>query len=263
MQGVAEKPQSGKGKPVPQTLPADFFEQPKQEAPAQPTAQTTAAAPPAKGGDQRLPRHLAAAKPRYNYGAKAFDLDFESDVDKAAYIAAQKTPSKRDAEYVQHVQKATGLSEESVRSRGAAIREQIKGLARDAEPGTLRVHRMDGDGKAKRWLLTVNDKPPSTEELHGGPEGSKERVTPTTATPGGNPSMPSEKVLGKQEPGRPVAAQTDEPAPNAKTPAAIRAAKIKELRAGGMTYKEAVAKVDAAPEVSRHGPVLRQFEGNR
>ena len=47
-----------------------------------------------------LPKDLSGAKPRYAYGSKQFDLTFANDVDRAAYIAAQKNPSKRDADFV-------------------------------------------------------------------------------------------------------------------------------------------------------------------
>jgi hypothetical protein len=88
-----------------------------------------------------LPRDLAGGKPRYSYGEKQFDLEFESDIDKAAYIAAQAKPSKRDADYVAYVAKHTGMSEPEIRAAGAAVRARIKVLARDAAPGTLTIPR--------------------------------------------------------------------------------------------------------------------------
>lgn len=86
-----------------------------------------------------LPQELAGAKPRYSYGNKQFELQFESDLDKAAYITAQVNRSKRDADYLRFVQARTGLSETEVRSMGMAIRSRIKAMAKDAEPGTLSV----------------------------------------------------------------------------------------------------------------------------
>ena len=74
-----------------------------------------------------------------SYGAKQFTLDFASDIDKAAYITAQKTPSKRDADYVKFVSDATGMSESQVRAHGAMVRDAIKEQARSASPGTLDI----------------------------------------------------------------------------------------------------------------------------
>ena len=86
-----------------------------------------------------LDKDLAGAKPRYAYGQKQFDLNFASDIDRAAYIAAQKNPSKRDADYVKFVMNATGMTEAQVRAHGNQVRDSIKGMAKDAEPGALSV----------------------------------------------------------------------------------------------------------------------------
>lgn len=86
-----------------------------------------------------LPHKLAGAKPRYNYGNKPFDLDFESDIDKAAYITAQQNRSKHDAAYLEFAKKATGLTEAGVRTHGATVRNTIKAMAKRSEPGVLRI----------------------------------------------------------------------------------------------------------------------------
>ena len=90
----------------------------------------------------KLPAGLAGAKPRYAYGGKQFELNFESDLDKAAYISAQAAKSKADAAYVKFVMDHTGHKEETVRTAGQTIRTTIKGLAKDAEPGVLTVPAM-------------------------------------------------------------------------------------------------------------------------
>lgn len=96
----------------------------------------------------KLPEGLSKAAPRYNYGKKAFELDFASDADRAAYIAAQDAPSKRDADYLAFAMDATGLDEAGVRARGREIRESIKAMAKDAEPGRLALPAFDGDAAA-------------------------------------------------------------------------------------------------------------------
>lgn len=83
-----------------------------------------------------LPKELSTAKPRYSYGDKKFTLKFESDIDRAAYITSQKTPSKRDAEYLDFVKKSTGLNESQIRDYGKKVKESIKSLAKTGTHGT-------------------------------------------------------------------------------------------------------------------------------
>ena len=96
-----------------------------------------------------LPKDLAGAKPRYSYGDKGFELKFESDIDRAAYIAAQPNPSKRDTDYLNFVMQNTGMSEGEVRAHGKNIRGLIKTLAKDGEAGTTLVIPPMTEGKAR------------------------------------------------------------------------------------------------------------------
>lgn len=73
-----------------------------------------------------LPTDLSKSNPTYNYGSHHFDLEFETDIDKAAFISAQKTKSKRDADFVKFVMQHTNLTEEQVRELGRFIKEDIK-----------------------------------------------------------------------------------------------------------------------------------------
>lgn len=82
-----------------------------------------------------LPRELSGAKPRYSYGPRQFEIEFASDLDKAAFITAQANPSKRDADFVKFVADNTGLSDAEVREFGRAIRLELKELAESSEPG--------------------------------------------------------------------------------------------------------------------------------
>ena len=86
-----------------------------------------------------LPRDIAGAKPRYNYGIKTFTLSFESDFDRAAYITAQEKRSKRDTDYLNFAMRVSGMSEGQVRAHGASVRTTIKTMARDTKPGELTV----------------------------------------------------------------------------------------------------------------------------
>ena len=93
-------------------------------------------------GDAVLPRDLAGAKPRFNFGQKQFTLSFSSDLDKAAYILAQTTKSRRDADYLQFVMDSTGLDEVGARAMGRRVRDRIKEQARSASPGELRIETL-------------------------------------------------------------------------------------------------------------------------
>jgi hypothetical protein len=72
-----------------------------------------------------LPQYLSKAKPRYNYGQKAFIPQFESDIDKALYITAQTTKSQNDEAYREFLRKQ-GFTDESINSTGQLIRNKIK-----------------------------------------------------------------------------------------------------------------------------------------
>lgn len=113
----------------------------------EPAAGAATAAQPRGPAGQRLdelslPRELAGAKPRYSYGPKQFGLEFDSDVDRAAYVIAQEKTSSRDADYLKFVMEATGLDEAGARAYGARVRDAIKAQAKDAEPGSLKVPRV-------------------------------------------------------------------------------------------------------------------------
>lgn len=74
----------------------------------------------------RLPKELSKASPRYAFGQHQFEIAFDSDVDRAAYITAQKTPSKRDNDFLKFAMEATGMTAGQVRAYGAQVRAKIK-----------------------------------------------------------------------------------------------------------------------------------------
>ena len=118
-----------------------------------------------------LPRELASAKPRYSYGQKQFTLKFENDVDRAAYIAAQDKPSKRDADYVAFAMKQTGLDEKSIRYHGTQVRAYIKSHAASGKHGdTILIPSQRNTGKAQQ-----KPQPAKKAEV---PRGTVEQVKP-------------------------------------------------------------------------------------
>lgn len=91
--------------------------------------------------DAKLPAELAGAKPRYSYGAEQFTLQFESDIDKAAYIVSQTKKSKRDADYLQFVMDNTGLTADEVRQLGNEVRAKIKAFVKGKSGANIGVDK--------------------------------------------------------------------------------------------------------------------------
>lgn len=137
--------------------------------------------------EPKLPSSLEGSKPRY----RTSRLEFESDLDKAAYIAAQPKPSKADAAFVEFVRQHTGLGQYDIRAYGRDVRNSIKGLAED-ENGVIRVPKFNRaesgslvrqfiknesgefDPKAlSRNIKNVLDKTESGEEITTAPEESR------------------------------------------------------------------------------------------
>jgi len=123
--------------------------------------------------EPKLPQDLAGAKPKYGYGQKLFDLNFESDVDKAAFISSQAKQSKRDADYVKFAMEHTGLSEQEVRKLGQQIRDNIKKVAKDKEDdgSPIDIEKTYKDKEEKQPFhfynkLTKDDKP--TTDIESG-----------------------------------------------------------------------------------------------
>lgn len=125
---------------APAAAPTGAKPAPTTAARVEPTLSTSAPDSP----DARLPQELAGSKPRYAYGQKQFDLAFESDIDKASYIASQTKASKADQQFVEFVQNAMGWSEAQVRAHGNKVRAELKASAKTAEPGTITVPKQLG-----------------------------------------------------------------------------------------------------------------------
>lgn len=132
---------------------------------------------PALQAAATLPKDLAGAKPRYSFGNKQFELKFASDFDRAAYIAAQDKPSKRDADYLSFAMAQSGLSEADVRAHGAQVREAIKAQAKTASPGTLKVPEVG------RGATQIEKTPAPTPDATLIDEATKSAPTAETKAP--------------------------------------------------------------------------------
>ncbi len=86
-------------------------------------------------GKKSLSKDLQGAKPRFNIRDTSYEPNFESDLDKALFIIAQKNPSKRDADYLKYVMDVTGMDEVAARAAGNDIRAKIKSIVSSNELG--------------------------------------------------------------------------------------------------------------------------------
>ena len=97
------------------------------------TGQQTGAAPLTYAP---LQRELSGAKPRYANGTSAWEPTFSNDVDRAAFVIAQRVPSKRDADYLRYVMQQTGRSEAGARALGQQVHSAVKAATTSAKEGT-------------------------------------------------------------------------------------------------------------------------------
>lgn len=97
------------------------------------------AAPRAPEGS--VPAFVTSAKPRYGYGSKLFQLEFEDPRAKALYTIAQTTKNAtHDRALAWLKQQYPGASEQDLIRMGQEVRAEIKRAAAEANPGRpLRV----------------------------------------------------------------------------------------------------------------------------
>lgn len=165
-----------------------------------------------------LPDELAGAKPRFNIGQASYQPQFQSDIDRAFYITAQKTPSARDADYRAYLQDQ-GFTDEEIVRNGKLIRTNVKMEAMKNDGGTQ-------DSPAVIGFKPSGLKPMSTVNLAG-------RAIPT----------------GYKAP-EPGAAE----APVSENPNDIKRAKIQKLqKEQGMGYATAKAAVEAGEPAAVSG----------
>lgn len=79
-----------------------------------------------------LPKELSKSAPRY----RSNTLNFESPLDKAAYIVGNTTSrSARDADFIKALTQHTGLSDPELRSYGQYMRSQVRSAANGVADG--------------------------------------------------------------------------------------------------------------------------------
>lgn len=112
-----------------------------------------------------LPQDLRNAKPRYNMGSSSYTPQFESDLDKALYIIAKPTPSKRDADYLKFVIEQTGLDELSARNLGAKIRSQLKDILKGQTDEFVKIPQLFKKEIAPNPIVAQNPDLPTRIKL--------------------------------------------------------------------------------------------------
>lgn len=107
----------------------------------------------------KLPQELTKSNPRYGYGDKKFEVEFESDLDKALYVIAGTTKSRAHDKFVDALVKYTGLSEPELKVLGQQVRQVIKNQAKGSPAGKLRIAET---GVFTKQTPTAIPAPPTT-----------------------------------------------------------------------------------------------------
>ena len=102
----------------------------------------------------KLPKELSGARPNYAIGTNKFSLQFDNDIDKAAFITSQTKKSKRDADYVTWLKESTGWDDVKIAEHGQKVRDAIKASAKASEPGKLKVQNQVEQVQTKREVGT-------------------------------------------------------------------------------------------------------------
>jgi hypothetical protein len=197
-----------------------------------------------------LPKDLAGAKPRYSYGSKQFTLSFANDIDKAAYIAAQKSKSPRDTEYVQFVISNTGLTEAEVRALGERVKEAIKQIAKDQAGNTeISVPSVYSTATAAPTPVA----PTPAAPIPAAPMAPAPIVTVTTAAETPAPIVTTEAVDLDAEKAKLEEARKTEIAPLEQEIAELEAelARIEQEKAEVPAVEEVVQPAEVVPEVAQ------------
>jgi len=134
---------------------------PEARPPVEPETPTPAEPPAAQPGFT-MPRGTEKSKPRYGYRDANYNVEFESDLDRALHIVRNPAKKSRaDAQIMDALRRHfPGETDTAIRNRGKAVQERIKARAKemygaDEKEGILRLP--SGEAPAGRVPL---------EELH-------------------------------------------------------------------------------------------------
>src|ERR1700747_1029456 len=116
-------------KPVVEDLTPDESSVTNEPEVVNPTAPPEGPQTVYSNGEPQLPKDLSQSKPNYNYGQKRFadgGVKFDSDVDQALFIVAQKSPSKRDADFMSFLRDVfPDKKDADIRYLGSRLRDEV------------------------------------------------------------------------------------------------------------------------------------------
>lgn len=218
------------------------------------TAQGAATAPPAGaapvGG--KLPKDLAGANPRYNHGSKAFEVEFENDIDKAAYIAAQENPSKRDADYVAWAVQASGMTEQEVRDHGKKVRAKLKEIGAKSNSGKLKLK--DQMPQAGNSQSPASQTPANPAPAPASAPATKPAVWKGVGVSGKTAEIPADEAATQDEAEKKLIKKLGEP---------LRSGGVTSPKGKGTTAAKPAASTPAAKPAAAPAPTAADKQADR
>ena len=90
-----------------------------------------------------MPADLAKAKPKYYYGSREFEPQFENDIDKALYIIARPKKSAAHDKYIKFLQGHLDMDEKELQAAGMEVRNNLKSfLSGQPNDGAIKVPKL-------------------------------------------------------------------------------------------------------------------------
>lgn len=187
----------------------------KAEAPAAaPVVEPITPAVKPGQGTRTLPTDLAAKSPKFAVSGKSFTPQFSNDIDKALYIISQKTPNKRDADYMSFLRNATGLDDAQLRAAGGEIRGKLREkLSKSKVQGEVEVSKLH----TIKLPRQARAKTPVIEEGINPVTGRPFKSAAAGGTPPPPPNVPPSAGIPPEPPTPPV--NISEQVPTVKSPA--------------------------------------------
>lgn len=104
----------------------------------------------ANESEPKLPRDLAGGRARFGFGDKNVELNFASDLDKAAFIVSQATKNKRHDDYIKWAMDRFGMTEAEVLAHGQRVRSSIKEVVRNTDGPLAQISRVERPAPAPK-----------------------------------------------------------------------------------------------------------------
>ncbi len=146
-----------------------------------------AVAKPGEGITPALPASLSRAKPRYGYRDRNFELQFESDLDRALYVVAAPTRSKAHDQFMDYLRKVfPNTPDNAIINKAKEVRASIKELAKNMPEDETLIKVPPTMSKANTPIAA--ETPTPTSVTKGVEAPAVPPIKPPTA--GGPPAKP-------------------------------------------------------------------------